>query len=255
MRLTTAAVLLILAAAAPAFAQAPRRAAGPVRAQDRFYAGVDFGVHPGGDSFSDAFTFPANAETARITMPYETKSGILIGFFFDVRVWKYLSAGISLTGDTSESDTQVTGTIPHPFFFNRPRSLSGDVSGLQRSESGVHLQLRALLPVSRKMQVSIFGGPSFFQVDQDLVTGVRWTETYPYDTVTFTSAITETRTDSGTGINLGADVGYFLSRHFGVGGRVQYASATVELPSASGTGSVETKAGGLQFGGGLRVRF
>ena len=79
------------------------------------------------------------------------------------------------------------------------------------------------------MQVSVFGGPSFFQVDQDLVTGVRWTEAYPYDSVTFTSTMTETRSESGTGFNVGADVGYFMSRHFGVGGRVQYASGTVDL--------------------------
>ena len=69
MRLTTAAVLLILAAAAPAFAQTTRGAGGPVRAQDRFYTGVEFGVQSGGDSFSDTFTFPANAETGRITTP------------------------------------------------------------------------------------------------------------------------------------------------------------------------------------------
>jgi hypothetical protein len=251
----TAAALLIFAATAPAFGQAARRAGAPVRAQDRFYAGVDFGVQSGGESFSDAFTFPANAETARIAAPYETKSGPLLGFFFDVRVWKYLSAGISFTGHAPESDTQVTGTIPHPFFFNRPRSLSGDVSGLERGESGMHFQIRALLPVSRNPQVSVFGGPSFFQVDQDLATGVHWTETYPYDSVSFTSAMTETRSESGTGFNIGADVGYFMSRHFGVGGRVQYASATVDFPSASGTGSVQSKVGGLQAGGGLRVRF
>ena len=161
-------------------------------------------------------------------------------------MWKYLSAGISFTGYASKSDTQVTGTIPHPFFFNRPRSLSGDVSGLSAGESGVHLQLRALLPVSRDIPVSIFGGPSFFQVEQDVVTGVHWTEAFPYDSVTFTSAMTETRSESGAGFNIGADVGYFMSRHFGVGGRVLYASGTVESPSASGTGSVETKAGGLR---------
>jgi len=255
VRLTAAAVLLVLATTAPAFAQTTRGAGGPVRAQDRFYIGVDFGVQSGGDSFSDTFTFPENAETARISAPYETKSGPLFGMFFDVRVWQYLSAGISLTGHASESDAQVTGTIPHPFLFNRPRSFSADVSGLSRGESGVHLQLRALLPVSRSMQVSVFGGPSFFQVEQDVVTGVHWTEAYPYDSVTVTSMMTETRSESGTGFNVGADVGYFMSRHFGVGGRVLYASGTVDLPSASGTGSVETKAGGLQAGGGLRVRF
>ena len=103
--------------------------------------------------------------------------------------------------------------------------------------------------------MSIFGGPSFFQVEQEVVTGVHWTEVFPYDSVSFTSVMIETRSESGTGFNIGADVGYFMSRHFGVGGRVVYASGTVDLPSASGTGSVETKAGGLQAGGGLRVRF
>jgi hypothetical protein len=246
---------LLLASTSPALAQATRRSAPPVRSQSRFYAGVDFGVQAGGETVTDTVTSPVNGETARFSTPYEAKMGALLGVFVDVHVWQYLSAGISFTGYASPADTQVTGSIPHPFFFNRARELQGDVPGVERSESGVHLQLRALLPVSRTVQVSVFGGPSFYQLEQDVVTSVRWTESYPFDMVSFTSAGTETRSESGTGFNVGADVAYFLGRHFGVGGRAQYSTATVGLPSGSGTGSIDTKAGGLQAGGGVRFRF
>jgi hypothetical protein len=49
-------------------------------------------------------------------------------------------------------------------------------------------------------------------------------------------------------------VGYFFSRQVGVGFTVQVAGATVALPSTGG-GTTEVKAGGLQAGGGLRLRF
>jgi hypothetical protein len=255
VRLIAAALLLLLTATSPVLAQTTRRSSAPPRPQNRFYAGVDCCVQAGVESVTDTMTFPLNGETARFSTPYEAKPSAWVGFFFDAHVWQYLSAGIAITGYSAQADTQVTGSIPHPFFFNRARELTGDVAGVERSEGAVHLQLRAQLPLSGKTQVSVFGGPSFYQVDQDVVTSVRWTENYPFDTVSFTSAGTETRSESGTGFNVGADVAYFLGRHFGVGGRVQYSRATVSLTPGSGTGTIDTKVGGFQAGGGVRFRF
>jgi hypothetical protein len=56
------------------------------------------------------------------------------------------------------------------------------------------------------------------------------------------------------GVHAGADVSYFFLRRLGVGVTVQYAGTTIEMPSG-GTGTLDVKAGGVQAGGGLRLRF
>jgi hypothetical protein len=103
------------------------------------------------------------------------------------------------------------------------------------------------------MVVTIFGGPSFFQVEQTIVTNFDYSESYPFDTATFSRAITNTQSESKMGFNVGGDVAYFFSNDVGVGGTLQYSGATVEMTVPSGTADV--KAGGLQVGGGLRLRF
>jgi hypothetical protein len=50
-------------------------------------------------------------------------------------------------------------------------------------------------------------------------------------------------------------VGYFFTRQVGVGGSIQWAGTTIEAPASGGTGTFDIKAGGLQAGGGLRLRF
>jgi hypothetical protein len=103
------------------------------------------------------------------------------------------------------------------------------------------------------MVVTLFGGPSFFQVEQDIVNDFEYSESYPFDTATFTRAVAASQSESAVGVNVGGDVAYFFSRQVGVGGTVQYSGATVEMTTPSGTADI--KAGGLQVGGGIRLRF
>jgi hypothetical protein len=56
------------------------------------------------------------------------------------------------------------------------------------------------------------------------------------------------------GFNAGGDVAFIFSRQVGFGFTAQFAGATVDLPSAFG-GTTDVKAGGMQAGGGLRLRF
>jgi hypothetical protein len=100
----------------------------------------------------------------------------------------------------------------------------------------------------------MFGGPSFYKVEQALVSSIRYTESYPYDVAAFDSAVTDTAEESKIGANLGGDFGYFFTHQVGVGFGAQYTRASLEFPSADG-GTVEVKAGGFQIVGGLRLRF
>ena len=100
----------------------------------------------------------------------------------------------------------------------------------------------------------VFGGPSFFQVKQGVITDFTISESYPYDDATFRAATMTAADASKIGFNAGGDVAFFFAKQVGVGGTVQFAGTTISLPAAGGA-SRDVKVGGGKAGGGLRLRF
>jgi hypothetical protein len=88
---------------------------------------------------------------------------------------------------------------------------------------------------------------------QQFVTGVNFSETYPYDTALFTSADVSESSRTAVGVYVGADVTWMFSQHLGAGGVVQFTRATVKQKVGDRTVSVD--AGGAQAGGGVRFVF
>ena len=144
--------------------------------------------------------------------------------------------------------------IPHPFFYDRPRSIAGSATGLTRRETALHLQLRWFVPMPGQVGLSVFGGPTFFNVTQDLVTAVDFSHSYPFDEASFTGASTEEQSASAVGYHVGADVGFFFTSTVGIGALVRFSRASVDLMS-EGDRTVSIETGGFQAGGGLRLRF
>jgi hypothetical protein len=103
--------------------------------------------------------------------------------------------------------------------------------------------------------VAVSGGPTFFNVSQDLVSDVIVTDTYPYDTAAFSSATVSKVSVGKTGFNVGGDVAYKFSKNVGVGGLIRYSKASVNFPLAGAASGVTTDVGGLQAGGGIRFYF
>ena len=248
-------LVLVLLAAVPSPAAAQSTPGGAAAsAANRVFVAVSGTFQMTSNDFSDSFTFPTNAEEGRADTDYTLDGGIAFdiagGYLFSGR----FGFGVGFTRFSRDTPAAVSGTIPHPFFFDQPRSFAGTVEDLKREESAVELQARFALAAGPRLQIMLFGGPSFFTVRQGLVEEIEYSEAYPYDEVTFDGAVTSTVEESAVGVHVGADVAYFFTRHIGVGGGVKYARATVELPSA-GSGTIEVKAGGLHVGGGLRLRF
>ena len=183
------------------------------------------------------------------------------GFIFDAgggyRLWKNLAAGVAVSYFTRSDSASTTSSFPHPFFFNQPRAVAGDAAGVTRTETAVHVQAMYLVnpggPGGR-LRVVLSGGPSFFTVEQDLVTEVTITETFPYDTATFASAQTSREKGSAPAFNVGADVMWMFNRRFGVGGLVRFARTSVDLDAPGGR-TISMDAGGIYAGGGIRVLF
>ena len=60
---------------------------------------------------------------------------------------------------------------------------------------------------------------------------------------------------SAWGVHAGVDVGYFFSRHVGVGGVVRVNRGTVTVDEPLSGEEADLTAGHMTVGGGLRVRF
>ena len=233
-----------------ALAQSKKR---PVSTADRGTIYIN-GAYQGTPSdVQSTVKFAANAETATFTTSFRVKAGPALDVGGRVRVWKRLSVGVAYTSFAANRDADVTASIPHPFFFNQPRSVSG-TAPFERKETVVHLRVVAASAPGRRLQLTGFAGPAFYSVTQTLVERVNYLDVYPFDSVTFASAATRRVSQSKTGFGAGADVAYYFSKNGGVGLTATYAKADIDLKAIDDS-TVTVHAGGATAGVGLRIRF
>ena len=229
-------------------------AAAQVAPKSRAFVIVNGGYQLTTNDFANGATKRENAEDSRFDTKYVVKGGPALDVGGGVVLFGRLGIGAGISRFSVATPASVTASIPHPFFFNRARDVSGSATGLTREEIAVHVQVRALIPAGARFQATVFGGPTFFTVKQGVVTDITYADTYPYDVATFRSATTRVGSSSKLGFNAGGDLAFFFTRQLGIGATVQLAGTTVKIPSAGG-GELDIKAGGMTAGGGLRLRF
>ena len=250
-RIVTAALLLLSAAPAPAQTRAQTRV--PPRPAERLFISVSGGIQTSPASFDDAFDLTLYTEPEHITVDYPSKPGGLVAASVSYRLWKQFIVGVGATRSSSSGDAEVTAKLPHPFFDNTFRSIEGTAK-TSRDEIGTHLMLGFVWPVNKRFRVLVNAGPSWLKVDQEIITDVTYSETYPYDTAEFTGVRKSGGSRTGTGFNVGADVSWMLSTSVGVGGLVQYTRARIKA-NAGADRTVSFDAGGAQVGAGIRIAF
>lgn len=224
---------------------------------DRVFLNVGFGVESGSTDANDTKTYTLYGEPATTTVNTPWTSGSIFGGGVDVRVVKNFTIGFSYHQETNTSEAAITGTAPHPVFFNRPRSFDTTAGGLFRRENATHLSLGWVVPINSKLDVLVSAGPSFFRLQQDVVSDVIVTERgNPFTEVVATPSIV-TQKRSATGYNVGADVTYMLwqndSVRLGAGGFFRYTEAKTDVRLL--VSDFDTTVGGMQFGFGGRIRF
>jgi hypothetical protein len=240
------AVTLVLSVATSATAQTPW--------SERVHISVNGAFQATTNDFSDRFEFERYLETGSTDVDYPIQGGVIFDAGAGYRFWKNLAAGVSVSYFTRDDVPSTTTSVPHPFFFNQPREVTGDATGVKRSETAVHVQAMYLIKAGRHLRLVLSGGPSFFNVEQDLVTEVSVTETFPFDTATFASAQKSRKKGSAPAFNVGADVMWMLTRTLGVGGLVRFSRASVDL-DATASRTISVDAGGVYAGGGIRLIF
>lgn len=213
---------------------------------------INGGIQTGSDTLTQSITLQKNAEPEPIAVSIDAKRGGLFDAGLVVRVKGQFGVGVSASFMTHESTGNVSASVPHPFFFNQPRSVSG-TTPVSRTEIAAHVDAVYIVP-GHSLDLLLSAGPSVFAIDQTLVTDIMYAEAYPYDTATFTAATSVHAKTTVLGYHAGADVTWKLSSRFGLGGMVRYARATATLSPAAGS-SVTDHAGGLQAGGGIRIGF
>jgi opacity protein-like surface antigen len=244
----TAPVLFTLLSAAPVFGQTTAWG-------NNGYLGFSGLYQTSTTTFDEQSTFALNQEQATVSASHEIDATPVFELSGGGRVYKNLGFGFAFSYFQNKNNAQIQASLPHPFFFEQPRNVSGEATDLKREEFGVHLDAMVLLPLTERFQVTIFGGPSFFRVRQELVSGVRFSEAYPYDEAEF-AGVDKTPSEwqwSKVGYNVGAEASVYFSRYLGIGVSVRHSDGDVEFDRPAGP--LEVKAGGTQVGAGLRVRF
>jgi hypothetical protein len=230
----------------------PTATATPFR--HRLFIGINGGYQTNTRTFSESHREPAFEEETAWQTNYRVTSGAQFDAAGGVRVWRNLFAGVAYTYFSRRAPASISGEVPHPFFFDQPRAFAGDTTALAHEQQAIHVSAVWVFPASRRVEISIFGGPSYFAAARSFVEDAIYDEAYPFDSTTFSRAATARATAHRVGVHGGGDFAWLLTRHVGVGVLLRYAQADVKFATPAG-GSVSLDAGGFQVGAGVRLRF
>ena len=249
-------VLLIAVAAVVFLAAWPSTALaqqGPLGG--KVFVSVNFGIQVGDNSLERTSTFDLYEETATVDISQTINNGAFFDFSGAYKFRDNLGFGMAYDFVSNSGDGTVSGSLPHPEVFDQPRTFTASADDLAHSENAFHFMAVWFVPFTDKVDFTISAGPSVFNVKQELIRGVTFSEIPPnFTSVNIDSVEVIELRDSAWGFNIGADMTYALTPGIGVGALVRYSHGTVEF-NVSDTQTADVTAGGFQIGGGVRFKF
>lgn len=189
-------------------------------------------------------SFPLYNETAVVNAAHNIGAGGIFDISGGYKFTRSFGVAIGLSTFSKTGDGALAASIPDPEFINHPHLVNVSASNLKRTEVGTHIMAVFFIPIDDKFDATVFGGPSFIHLSQDVMSA----SVAPGTVVTSVAPVKQTGT--GAGGNIGVTGNYMFTPRYGAGIFLRYAGGSVDLPSANGA-----KVGGFQFGGGLRLRF
>lgn len=203
-------------------------------------------------------------ETADFDVRHAVSRRVPLDASVGFRVWSNLSVGVGATYLRTRQGVDVTGTVPHPLFYDRPRDVRQQPSGFRRTEIAAHLQAGWTIPLAGRLDLALSAGPSLLLVKHDSVSAIAVREVgAPYDQARTEVTRTAVR-ERVPGANVGVDLTYhFIARRnpgtvfwtAGIGIFARWTTGTATLPEPAFDPDQTIEAGGLQAGAGLRFRF
>lgn len=151
-------------------------------------------------------------------------------------------------------------SIPSPYFFNTPGVAGAPTaSTLERKERALDISALYLLPTPSAWAIRIFGGPTYFSLKNQMVNGITYNQIasplLPINIVTIRSYTSQEVSGSSLGFHVGGDVGFFFTRHVGIGGGARLNRGQVTVTDPLSTKEADLSVGHAVVGGGLRLRF
>ncbi len=238
-----------------------------VHRDSRFMVSGNVGLQATINTRADRVDFEVYEETGHFVATQELPRAAVYDVGVDGRIWK----GFGLGGSVSYTNIVTTATldaeVPHPFFFDFPRSTTGESGNLAHREWVLNLRAQYWIPLGERFRLTVFAGPSLYDARQDLVTGITATEVgFPFDDVDISASGTEAVTITAVGFNAGLDLSYFGLRQIGIFEsfetldrvglavmlRFNRAAPAIGL---EGQFQPALELGGTQIGGGLRFVF
>ena len=235
----------------------------PAAAQDqRGWVDVNFGLATSiAEETSYAYAQPLFGETAGFAVTYPQPSrGASFDFGGGYMFTPVFGLGGSFAG-TGHTDTAGLGaSIPHPFFFSSFGTAGAETDEeLTRTEGAFHIHAMIAPVHTERLRIRVFGGPSFFRYRADMVDSFLYlqnaTRFSPVNNVSITTFDTVEVEGDGIGFHVGGDASFFFTRVFGLGGFARFSRGDVTIDEPFTLEEEEVRVGGLQFGGGIRLRF
>ncbi len=250
--------LVILACANPAAAQLwPRSPARVAAAQERFRISISAGHQPTRTSFAEEQTFDQYLEQGSFTFGRTLDKAVFFDGGVAVRLWRRLHAGAAVSIFEDRGAGAVTARVPHPLYFEKPRTVTGEVSDVTRREIGQHISAGWQIPDVDGLDLIVFGGPSIFTTEQLFVTTLTMgldKEVYPFDSLAFPGTVTEKDRKHVLGYHAGVDMMWRFTNTIGAGALLRYTHGRKDFTPTGGD-PVEIEVGGLHVGGGVRLMF
>jgi hypothetical protein len=196
-------------------------------------------------TFQGTSTFTLFDEPGVVTANQTVGSGFVFDASVGYRVWRRLSAAVGLSTFRGTGAAAAIVAVPDPLRRGMPTRkeiLPSDYGDLTQVTTAVNFQVVWIRPLTDKLDLWLFIGPSIIRVSQEIASA---TET-PEATAAVKSE-SETTAKAGT---VGVDLSYRLNERYSAGVFVRYAGGEADLPSVP-----RLKVGGAQAGGGIRIRF
>lgn len=224
-------------------------------AQDRVRIVANGSWNGAGAGFSDSRSYTEFAETATLGSTYATKSVVGPDLGVQLSLWRRLGVFVAFSAANRDESATFQASLPHPLYLNRPRSLSGDLTGYQHKETAFHVDL-AFAASQGRLDYALFAGISRFNIEADIADTISYTQLYPYDDVTLNRVASKRAKDTPAGFNAGGRLDYRFgaARRFGLGVQVRISGATAKL-KVSDAKTLSIDAGGFQAGIGARLYF
>jgi len=233
---------------------------------DRLVLQLDIGWRLAPRPFVIRRVFPVFSELGSLRADHQIQGRGITRGGFSLRLWRNLGVGFDLSNHRSLNSALITSRIPHPFFFDSPRTTKDAVNGMKGKQVGIHSRALLMMKVTDWLTISVSGGPSLINLQQELVAEVAHKEIeYPYEEILVSGRTVHTSSGNTIGLNGGVDIDAFVldkipllgrfdvMKNVGLGLLIRHVRGSAHLKVVNE--SIEVNVSGLRVTTGLRIRF